>query len=235
MRHKRALLGLAAAALWALLAAPAAFAAGGEVLYVAGNPALYPAEYYDSRTGAYEGALPALLARVGEEAGLEFVYIHPGADDQRAALAQNLQVEVVSGLTAGDRALDGAGVDEGPVIFTVQTQDGPMDSIPVHPRQDGPFPPLYIGCPVLVVDRYGIVHHAHSTVLNLGPRYILAASSRRELPVLFVLENVLDQLPTLSLTTSPPDSFVCHASATAHVAMATFLSSGLFAEYPPVA
>ena len=127
MRHKRALLGLAAAALWALLAAPAAFAAGGEVLYVAGNPALYPAEYYDPRTGAYEGALPALLARVGEEAGLEFVYIHPGADDQRATLAQNLQVEVVSGLTAGDRALDGAGVDEGPVIFTVQTQDGPMD------------------------------------------------------------------------------------------------------------
>ena len=67
MRHKRALLGLAAAALWALLAAPAAFAAGGAVLYEAGNPALYPAEYYDPRTGAYEGALPALLARVGRK------------------------------------------------------------------------------------------------------------------------------------------------------------------------
>ncbi len=127
MRHKRALLGLAAAALCALLAAPAAFAADSEVLYVAGNPSLYPAEYYDAHSGAYEGALPALLEQVGEAAGLKFVYIHPGTDDQRAALAQNLQVELVSGLTAGDEALDGAGVDEGPVIFTVQTQDGPMD------------------------------------------------------------------------------------------------------------
>ena len=36
------------------------------VIFVAGNPDLYPLEYYDTGTGTYEGVIPRLLARFSE-------------------------------------------------------------------------------------------------------------------------------------------------------------------------
>ncbi len=86
-----------------LLPAPAALAAplaseGTETVLVAGNPDLYPLEYYDPDTGAFAGVLPELLAEVGRRTGLEFQYLHPGADDCRAPLAANCRVALVSGL-----------------------------------------------------------------------------------------------------------------------------------------
>ena len=35
---------------------------GGAIIYVAGNPDLYPMEYYDPESGTYQGAIPDFLA-----------------------------------------------------------------------------------------------------------------------------------------------------------------------------
>ena len=70
---------------------------GADSVYVAGNPAWYPVEYYDPDTKCYEGILPGILERIGERTGLNFTYVQAGKEDQRLRLAQNGQVEMVSG------------------------------------------------------------------------------------------------------------------------------------------
>lgn len=66
-------------------------------VYVAGNPDLYPLEYYNSDTKSYEGIMPEILERVSDKTGVDFVYIEGGVKDKRMQLAQNTQVELVSG------------------------------------------------------------------------------------------------------------------------------------------
>ena len=34
---------------------------GGAIIYAAGNPNFYPAEYYDGESGSYQGAIPEFL------------------------------------------------------------------------------------------------------------------------------------------------------------------------------
>lgn len=72
------------------------------LIYVAGNPDAYPLEYYDPDTESYQGVIPRLLAQFSEESAYRIVYYAPGARDQRAQLARNLQVDLLSGYTAGD-------------------------------------------------------------------------------------------------------------------------------------
>ena len=66
-------------------------------VYVAGNPKLYPVEFYNPKTNSYEGIMPAILEQVSERTGLRFAYIQAGEQDQRERLAKNGQVEIVSG------------------------------------------------------------------------------------------------------------------------------------------
>ncbi len=72
------------------------------LIYVAGNPDLYPLEYYDAESGTYQGVIPAFLEQFAQEAGYELQYFQPGEDDRRGELAQNRQVDIVSGCVDGE-------------------------------------------------------------------------------------------------------------------------------------
>lgn len=69
------------------------------IIYVAGNPDLYPVEYYDTKTQSYQGAIPEFLAEFAEEYGYDLRYLQPGAKDHRAELADKQQVDLLSGCT----------------------------------------------------------------------------------------------------------------------------------------
>lgn len=74
----------------------------GDLIYIAGNPDLYPLEYYDPDSGAYQGAIPSLLAQFAQESGYEVQYYQPGKTDRRAELVQDRQVDAASGCTESD-------------------------------------------------------------------------------------------------------------------------------------
>ncbi len=67
------------------------------LIYVAGNPDLYPLEYYDTKTHTYQGSIPRMLERFAEEYGYRIEYYLPGAEDTREDLAGNEQVDIISG------------------------------------------------------------------------------------------------------------------------------------------
>ena len=71
-------------------------------VYVAGNPDLFPFEYYDTQSDRYQGILPELYKQISQTTGLEFVYIHPGIINQQNRLAKNAQVELVSAYVRGE-------------------------------------------------------------------------------------------------------------------------------------
>ena len=75
--------------------------AKNDTVYVAGNPDLFPFEYYDTRSDSYQGVLPELYKQISQTTGLEFVYIHPGMINQQSRLAKNGQVELVSAYVRG--------------------------------------------------------------------------------------------------------------------------------------
>lgn len=71
-------------------------------VFVAGNPDLYPLEYYDKKDKCYKGVMPALLDEISRELEIDFVYVSAGTKDVRVRLAKNRQVEVVSGCILGE-------------------------------------------------------------------------------------------------------------------------------------
>ena len=73
------------------------------VIYVAGNPDLYPLEYYDGESGSYQGAIPAFLEGFAQSYGYDVRYLEPGAEDRRADYAANQQVDLISGCLADER------------------------------------------------------------------------------------------------------------------------------------
>ena len=72
------------------------------LIYVAGNPDLYPLEYYDPDTGDFAGAIPEMLEDFAEASGYAIVYYQPGAEDKRDQLAENQQVDLISGCVAAE-------------------------------------------------------------------------------------------------------------------------------------
>ena len=82
--------------------AAAAETVKNDTVYVAGNPDLFPFEYYDVRSDQYQGILPELYKHLSQTTGLEFVYIHPGMINQQNRLAKNKQVELVSAHIRGE-------------------------------------------------------------------------------------------------------------------------------------
>ena len=83
-------------------AAAAETAERNPVVYVAGNPDLFPFEYYDTHSNRYQGVLPELYKQISQTTGLEFVYVHPGMLNQQNRLAKNAQVELVSAYVRGE-------------------------------------------------------------------------------------------------------------------------------------
>ena len=75
----------------------------GKIIYVAGNPDLYPMEYYDAESQTYQGAIPDFLAAFAQEYGYDLRYFQPGTEDRRGELAENQQVDLISGCEAGER------------------------------------------------------------------------------------------------------------------------------------
>ena len=72
---------------------------GEIIIYAAGNPDLYPLEYYNSETMTYEGVIPSLLESFSEQTEYQVIYYKPGEKDLRAHLEKNEQVDLISGST----------------------------------------------------------------------------------------------------------------------------------------
>ena len=75
---------------------------GGKTVYVAGNPDMYPIEYYDSDSKTYKGILPDLYKEISESTGLDFTYIRSGSKNEQNRLAKNRQAEIISAHIKGE-------------------------------------------------------------------------------------------------------------------------------------
>lgn len=73
------------------------------IIYVAGNPDLYPLEYFDEDSQTYQGAIPAFLEQFAQEYGYELRYFQPGSEDRREHLAANQQVDLIFGCGEGEQ------------------------------------------------------------------------------------------------------------------------------------
>ncbi|GEM_PF-1838028 len=63
---------------------------------VAGCYDCSPIESYDEATGTFVGIMPDILAQISEQTGLTFRYVGSATEDNRAKLANNPQVKIVS-------------------------------------------------------------------------------------------------------------------------------------------
>ena len=154
-----ALLCTAAAA--AVTSTPEATGDAGTV-YVAGNPDWYPLEYYDRDTKQYAGILPELLELVEEETGLEFTYIQAGPEDQRRRLAENGQVELVSGCSSNEAWITDAGMRAGNTLLTIPSGDGEIQVCLVFTQ----------------IAEDALIHRIEDAVANLPPQTVSGLSVR---------------------------------------------------------
>ena len=74
----------------------------GNAVYIAGNPDMYPLEYYNAETESYEGILPNIYKGISAQTGIQFAYIAADPEDRQMELAKNCQVEVVSAYHKGE-------------------------------------------------------------------------------------------------------------------------------------
>ena len=120
MKRWLVVLSLAAALLLSLPTHGFAADNGGtNAVYVAGNPDLYPFEYYDPNTDSYLGIMPELYKEISQTTGLEFVYIRPGMVNQQNRMAKNGQVDLISAHIKGE--LESA---KGEIVITRLDGDG---------------------------------------------------------------------------------------------------------------
>lgn len=64
--------------------------------FIAGNPDLYPLEYYDEEAKSYRGILPEFFEEVSEKTGIEFIYVSAGKENRQQELAENRKVDIIS-------------------------------------------------------------------------------------------------------------------------------------------
>ena len=74
----------------------------GNTIYIAGDPDMYPIEYYDTQDKEYKGILPELYKKISDDSGIDFSYIDSGIVNDQYRLAKNDQVEIVSAHAKGD-------------------------------------------------------------------------------------------------------------------------------------
>lgn len=94
-----------------------------DTVYVAGNPDWYPVEYYNEDSQSYEGILPKLLEQITAKTGLEFTYVEAGTEDQRQLLADNKQVELISGCRTDESWLREADLTVSDVILSIPSEE----------------------------------------------------------------------------------------------------------------
>ncbi len=69
---------------------------GIDAVYVAGNPDLYPLEFYNKSTEQYEGIIPLILEEISKDTGLNFCYISAGSKNEQRRMAKNRQIEMLT-------------------------------------------------------------------------------------------------------------------------------------------
>ena len=74
----------------------------GSTVYIAGNPDMFPLEYYDDNAHEYRGILPEMYRGISEKSGYDFSYISAGDKNEQYRLAVNKQVDIVSAHQKGD-------------------------------------------------------------------------------------------------------------------------------------
>lgn len=104
MRNKarRALFAVVFACALLLSSGHALAAGGGQTIFVAGNPELYPIEYYDPSAEQYCGLMPQLYEILSERTGYTFTYIEAGRANGQERMAKNDQAEVISAYWDGE-------------------------------------------------------------------------------------------------------------------------------------
>ena len=50
-----------------------------DTIYIAGNPNMYPLEFYNEKTECYEGILPKIYEQISEQTGIDFFMFLPTA------------------------------------------------------------------------------------------------------------------------------------------------------------
>lgn len=86
----------------ALALSAAAEVSAPSVVYVAGNPGLYPVEYYDADSKQYCGLMPYIYGRISEQTGYTFEYINPDNINAQERMAKNDQAELISAHIDGE-------------------------------------------------------------------------------------------------------------------------------------
>lgn len=84
------------------------------MIYVAGNPDSYPIEYYDSDTESYQGVIPKLLRDFSASSNYKITYYQAEDGDNREHLAENNQVDMVTGCSKEGGLPEG---DETTILF----------------------------------------------------------------------------------------------------------------------
>ena len=74
----------------------------GDTIYIAGDPDMFPIEYYDTQAKEYKGIVPELYKKISDSSGIDFSYINSGTSNEQYRLAKNKQVEIVSAHHRGD-------------------------------------------------------------------------------------------------------------------------------------
>ena len=103
-------------------------ASAGSTIYVAGNPDLYPIEYYDTSSKDYRGLLPDMYALISKKTGYTFLYINGGTTNGQERMAKNGQAEIISAHFEGE-------VDpqylKNPLHISVMEHDGTEKNIAI--------------------------------------------------------------------------------------------------------
>ena len=76
-----------------------------DTIYIAGNPNMYPLEFYNEKTECYEGILPKIYEQISEQTGIDFSYVSADSKDRQKELCENFQVEIASAHHKGDISL----------------------------------------------------------------------------------------------------------------------------------
>lgn len=100
--------------------------ANADNIFIAGNPDMYPIEYFDEEDECYKGVIPELLETVSKNTGISFTYIHGGKENKQKELARNMQVEMVTAFKKSE--FDENSVPYKTVVLNVNA-DG--ESVPV--------------------------------------------------------------------------------------------------------
>lgn len=66
------------------------------IILVAGNPDMYPVEYYDTKTETYQGIIPNLLREFFGQSRYSLQYIYESSEDRREELYKHNQIDFIS-------------------------------------------------------------------------------------------------------------------------------------------